>query len=163
MRVYDGIAEQALAHVVADAQLMVEVQDAVAARAAGPDEFVLARIRRERAQARQRLEEDGDPFAFRTTWERLEREEQEVLASSARSVSPKEVVAELGNLQALFANAEPATRHRIVQALFEQVEVLGPNEVWLYPSLEAQARGWAAAMSGEFQVEMRQSGRGERI
>ncbi len=160
--VYDRIAERALAHVVADAQLMVEVQDAVAARVGRPDEFALARIRRERAQARQRLEEDGDPFAFRATWERLEREEREVLASSARPVSAAEVVTDLGNLQALFANAEPATRHRIVQALFEQVEVLGPNEVWLYPSLEAEARGWAAAMSGEFQVEMRQSGRGER-
>jgi hypothetical protein len=42
--------------------------------------------------------------------------------------------------------ADPA--HRIVQALFEQVEELGPNEVWLYSSVEAEARGWAAAMSG---------------
>ncbi len=65
-------------------------------------------------------------------------------------------------MQALFENAEP-TQHRIVQALFEQVEVLGPSEVWLYPSVEAEARGWAAAMQGEFQLEMRQSGRGERI
>ena len=77
-------------------------------------------------------------------------------------MSPTEVAAALGDLQALFADAEPATRHRIVQALFEQVEVLGPDEVWLYPSVEAEARGWAAAMSGEFRVELRQSGRGER-
>jgi hypothetical protein len=61
-----------------------------------------------------------------------------------------------------FADAEPATKHRIVQALFEQVEVLGPNEVWLYPSVEAEARGWAAAMSGEFRVEERKTSRGER-
>ena len=50
-----------------------------------------------------------------------------------------------------------------MQALFEQVEVLGPNEVWLYPSVEAEARGWAAAISGEFRVEERKTGRGERI
>jgi hypothetical protein len=31
-----------------------------------------------------------------------------------------------------------------------QVKVLGPNEVWLCASLEAEARGRAAAMSGEF-------------
>jgi len=56
----------------------------------------------------------------------------------------------------------PATQHRIVQALFEQVEVLGPNEVWLYPSIEAEARGWATAMGGEFWLEERKTGRGER-
>ena len=69
----------------------------------------------------------------------------------------------LADLQTLYTDAEPATQHRIVQALFEQVEVLGPNEVWLYPSVEAEARGWAAAMSGEFRVEERKTGRGERI
>jgi hypothetical protein len=44
----------------------------------------------------------------------------------------------------------------------EKVEVLGPNEVWLYASVEAEARGWAAAMTGEFRVEVRKTGRGER-
>jgi hypothetical protein len=66
------------------------------------------------------------------------------------------------DLQSLFPAAEPATQHRIVQALFEQVEVLGPTQVWLYPSLEGEARGWAAAMRGEFRVEVRKTGRGER-
>ena len=47
----------------------------------------------------------------------------------------------LSNLQRLVADAEQATRHRIVQALFEKVEVLGPNEIWLYPSVQAEARG----------------------
>lgn len=37
----------------------------------------------------------------------------------------------------------------------------GPSEVWLYPSVEAEARGWAAAMSGEFRIKSR-NGRGER-
>lgn len=39
---------------------------------------------------------------------------------------------------------------------------LGPNEVWLYPSVEAEARGRAAAMTGEFREEVRKTGRGER-
>ena len=42
------------------------------------------------------------------------------------------------------------------------MEVLGPIEVWLTPSLEAEERGWAAAMGGEFRMKERQSGRGER-
>lgn len=46
-------------------------------------------------------------------------------------------------------------------ALFEQVDVLGPNEVWLYPSVEAEARGWATATAGESRVEST-NGRGER-
>jgi hypothetical protein len=72
-----------------------------------------------------------------------------------------EIAASLRDLQSLFADAEPATQHRIVAALFEQVEVLGPSEVWFYPTVEAEARGWAAAMAGEFRVEST-NGRGER-
>jgi hypothetical protein len=49
-----------------------------------------------------------------------------------------------------------------MRSSFEKVEVLGPTELWLHPSVEAEERGWAAAMSGEFVVEMRQTGRGER-
>ena len=33
-----------------------------------------------------------------------------------------------------------------MQALLERVEVLGLNEIRIYPSVEAEARGWAAAM-----------------
>lgn len=74
-------------------------------------------------------------------------------------MTPHEIADFLADLQSLFAGAEPATQHRVVQALFEQVEVLGPNHIWLYPSAEAEARGWAAAMSGEFRVEERKTGR----
>jgi hypothetical protein len=79
-----------------------------------------------------------------------------------RSLTLQGIVESFADLQSLFPAAEPATQHRIVQALFEQVEVLGPTQVWLYPSLEAEARGWAAAMRGEFRVEVRKTGRGER-
>jgi hypothetical protein len=78
-------------------------------------------------------------------------------------VASRDIADSLADLQSVFGDAEPPTQHRIVQALFEQVEVLGPSEVWLYPSVEAEARGWAAAMSGEFRMEERKTGRGERI
>ena len=78
-------------------------------------------------------------------------------------MTAREIAESLADLQTLYADAEPVTQHRIVQALFEQVEVLGPSEVWLHASVEAEARGWAAAMCGEFRVEERKTGRGERI
>ena len=54
------------------------------------------------------------------------------------------------------------TQQRIAQALFAKVEVLGPTLVWLYPSEEAAAQGWATAMSGEFTAQIRRNGRGAR-
>ena len=79
-------------------------------------------------------------------WNRIDTSRGE--AAHTPRTTFREVAKSLVNLQRLFADAEPAAQHRIVQALFEQVEVLGPNGVWLHPSVEAEARGWAAAMSG---------------
>ena len=61
-----------------------------------------------------------------------------------------DVAAHLADLARLYDSAKPETRQRIAQALFARVEVLGPTKVWLYPSEEAAAQGWATAMSGEF-------------
>ena len=38
----------------------------------------------------------------------------------------------------------------------------GPSKVWPEPSVEAKARGWAAATTGEFRPEVRELGRGKR-
>ncbi len=113
-------------------------------------------------QAMRRLELDRDVAAWKATMERLDREEGEAHVADGPSLTSIEIVDSLRDLQSLFADAEPATQHRIVAALFEQVEVLGPSEVWLYPTVEAEARGWAAAMAGEFRIESTY-GRGERI
>jgi DNA invertase Pin-like site-specific DNA recombinase len=162
--VYDDIAPRALAHVVATAGLIAEVEDDLNARLDHqPDQFWLARIRRQRNQATRDLEADRDVVVWKTTMERLDSEESEAQKVNGTGMTSHEIAESLADLQGLFAAAEPATQHRIVQALFEQVEVLGPNEVWLYPSVEAEARGWASAMSGEFRMEVRKTGRGERI
>jgi DNA invertase Pin-like site-specific DNA recombinase len=161
--VYDEIAPRALDHVVANAALMADVEDAVGQLAEHPrDEFRLARIRRERQQATRLLEADRDVAAWKSTMERLDREEAEAQAMDRPPLTFREVAEALADLRSLFADAEPATQHRIAEALFDRVEVLGPSEVWLHPSVEAEARGWAAAMSGEFRIESRY-GRGERI
>lgn len=94
--------------------------------------------------------------------ERLDHAEAAGEAVKTAVLSSREIAESLADLAVLFGDAEPATRHRILQALFEQVGVLGPNEVWLYPSVEAEARGWAAAMGGSFRMEERKTGRGER-
>lgn len=51
----------------------------------------LAPIRPERQQARRRLEEEDDPYAFRVTWERINREEREVRSASASTLTAGEV------------------------------------------------------------------------
>jgi len=67
--------------------------------------------------------------------ERLDREEAEATARDVTHITSRDIADSLANIQSLYAEAEPATKHRILQALFEQVEVLGPSEVWLYPSV----------------------------
>jgi hypothetical protein len=161
--VYDEIAPRALAHVTVNAAMIAEIEAVIGDQLAPlPDEFRLARIRRDRQQATRRLEMDRDVAAWTATMQRLDREEADAQVADAPGLTSREIAESLADLQTLFADAEPTTKHRIVQALFEQVEVLGPSEVWLYPSVEAEARGWAAAMSGEFRVELRKTGRGER-
>lgn len=63
--------------------------------------------------------------------ERLDSEESEAQKVNGTRMTSHEIAESLADLQGLFAAAEPVTKHSIVQALFEQVEVLGPNEVWL--------------------------------
>jgi len=162
--VYDVIATRALAHVVANATLIAEGEATIEdRRSRSPDQFRLARVRRDRQQATRRLEVDRDVAAWKATMERLDQEETEAEAVEGPFVTSRDIADSLADLQSLFMDAEPLTQHRIVQALFEQLEVLGPSEVWLYPSVEAEARGWAAVMTGEFRIEERKTGRGERI
>jgi hypothetical protein len=93
--------------------------------------------------------------------ERLDGEEAEAHTVDRPPVTSHEIAESLADLRSLFGDAEPATQHRIAEALFDRVEALGPSEIWLHPSVEAEARGWAAAMGGEFRVESTY-GRGER-
>jgi len=161
--VYDAVAPRALGHVAASAGLIAEVTQAIEGATAAPaNQFRLARIARERREAMHRLEVDRDVPVWTATMARLDGEVAEAGASLAPRPSPSEIAVALADMAHLYSDASPRTQHRILQALFERMEVLGPNEVWLYPSLEAEERGWAAAMSGEFRVKERQTGRGER-
>ena len=64
-------------------------------------------------------------------------------------------------MRRVYTGATPDIRRRIVQALLERLEVLGPHEVWLVRSDAAVTCGWAAAMTGEVPGGSRRGGRGE--
>ena len=132
---YDDVAPRALAHVVANAALIAGVEGTIEdSLARMPDQFSLARIRRERQQATRRLEADRDAAAWTATMERLDREEAQAQTVDGTRPTSHEIAESLADLQSLFLDAEPATQHRIVQALFEQVEVLGPSESGCIPA-----------------------------
>ncbi len=122
----------------------------------------MAQIARERREGTQRLERDRDVSAWKSSMDRLDREEIQAARFSAPGPTAAEVATALRDVQSLFVDAEATTQHRIVHGLLEKVEVPGPSQIWLHPSLEPEARGWATAMTGEFRVEICQSGRGER-
>jgi hypothetical protein len=132
--VYDAIVPRALAHVVANAALLAEVEGCIGDLLdQRPDQFHLARIRRDRQQAMRRLEDGRDVAAWQTDMARLDREEREAGAVTMPAVTTEEVASSLADLAGLFTQAEPSAQHRIVQALFQQVEVLGPTQILALP------------------------------
>ena len=83
----------------------------------------------------QRLEVDGDTVAWKATRERLDREEAEAQAVGIPRLTSGEIAESLADLQSLFTDAEPATKHRIVQALFEQNGGAGSKRGLALPEL----------------------------
>jgi DNA invertase Pin-like site-specific DNA recombinase len=162
---YEAPVRESLGRLSADRILLAEVQAAVAAQAsgAGPDQLALVRIARQRREAAERLTRERDLARWQAETDGLDREEEAARAASSVAVNAQEVADYLADLPGLFDAAEPATQKRILQALFQRVEVLGPNQLWLFPSAEAEARGLGPLFAGEFRTNVRQCGRGERI
>jgi len=94
--------------------------------------------------------------------ERLDAAEAGARSAVIAAVSAHEVAEYLADLPGLYDDAEPATKKRILQSLVAKVEVLGPRQLWLHPSAEAEARGPGPLFTGEFRTKVRQTGRGER-
>ena len=160
--VYDPIVPRALKHISANAQLAAAVTDAVVSLPAPVNEMALQRIKRRRQEAMDRTLRDRDYVALKATMDELDAEEAEVRATVETPITPSEVAHALSDMRRLFSKAEPRTQQGIAQALFKRVEVLGPLQVWVHPSEEAEAHGRASAMHGEFEREVRRYGRGER-
>jgi ubiquinone biosynthesis protein UbiJ len=60
---------------------------------------------------------------------RLDCEETVAKEATRMAVSALEVEEYLADVPALYDAAEPLTQKRILQALFERIEVLGPNQL----------------------------------
>ncbi len=162
--VFEGPVRESLSRLSANRALLTEVQTSVAAQAggAGPDQPALVRIARNRREAAERLTRDRDVIRWQAETERLDAEEEGARSAASAAVNAREVADYLADLPGLYDAAEPATKKRILQALFARVEVLGPNQLWLVPSAEAEARGLGPLFTGEFRTKVRQTGRGER-
>ena len=162
--VFEDPVRASLSRLSANRALLTEVQTSVAAQAvdAGSDQMALVRIARHRRQAAERLTRDRDVVRWQAETDRLDTEEAGARSAASAAVNAREVADYLADLPGLYDAAEPATRKRILQALFERVEVLGPNQLWLVPSAEAEARGLGPLFTGEFHTKVRQTGRGER-
>ena len=159
---YDPIVPKALEHITAKAKLVAAVTDAIVGLPAPVNEMALQRIERRRREAAAKLLRDRDYVAPKATMDKLDTDEAEVRATVEEQITPCEVADALSDMQRLFRKAEPRTQQRLAQALFKRVDVLGPLQVWVHPSEEAEALGWATAMQGEFTSEVRRNGRGER-
>jgi hypothetical protein len=64
---------------------------------------------------------------------RLDSEAAAAVVRPSRTPTAAEVLAYLEELPRLYDAAEPATQKHILQALFERVEVLGRDQIWLMP------------------------------
>ena len=159
---YERPVRLALARLALNGTLVAEVMEAVTGVGPGPNQFVLARIVRDRQAALNRLGRDRDVARWQAETARSDAEEAEAREAERQAISPEEVAAYLRDVPAVYDDAEPVTKRRILQSLLDRVVVLGPSQLWLYPSDEAEARGLAAAFEGKFRAEIRHSGRGER-
>ncbi len=164
-RTFEMPVREAIGRLSANRVLVSEVQAAVASEAvgAGPDQLALTRIARARREAVERAVQDRDYARLESEMKRLDGDEAAAKVADPLAVNAREVEEYLADLPALYDAAEPLTQKRILQALFERIEVLGPNQLWLVASAEAEMRGLAPAFTGEFRTKVSQTGRGERV
>jgi hypothetical protein len=152
-----------LDRVSVNAHLVSEVVGRVVPARSGPEETVLRRIERERADAAARVVKDRDYDALRATMERLDREE-----SAARVVRQTEgIPAEraVSYLQSLgeawrLAGGGPG-RAELARSLFTRVEASGFQAMRFHLTAQATANGFAYAVPATFSGCVGY-GRGER-
>jgi DNA invertase Pin-like site-specific DNA recombinase len=152
-----------LDRVSVNAHLVASVVGQVVPARTGPDEIVLRRIERERADAAARVVRDRDYEALRATMERLDREE-----SAARVVRQTEgIPAEraVSYLQGLgeawrLADGGPG-RAELARSLFSRIDSSGFQAMRFHLTAQATAHGFAYAVPASF-TGIVGYGRGER-
>jgi len=146
-----------------DAHLVAGVVGQVVPARTGPDEAVLRRIERERADAAARVVRDRDYDALRATMERLDREESAARAVRTTEGIPAERAVEylqgLGEAWRL-ADGGPG-RAELARSLFTRVEASGFQAMRFHLTAQATANGFAYAVPATF-TGIVGYGRGER-
>ena len=163
--VYERVVGRAFEHVAVSARLKTDtVAQATRPDPEGADELALARIKREREQAALRFAKDRDLGRLEATMAHLDAEAAAAVVRPSRIPTAAEARAYLESLPELWAATSDAGRHAIAEAVFERIDVLGPNDFTFALTAQARARGWDAAFGpGVVRVKEGQSGRGERI
>jgi len=160
---YENLVPQVLARISVSASLIVQTVH-LATAPERTDSFTIARIKRDRQAALARFELDRDGSALEGSYERLDREMDEAVASIEPGPTAEQAAEWLRDLPALWALAGPDGRRLLVEAIFERIDVLGLASAEITPTPEAESRGWAAAFGDPVVLGVKvKTGRGERI
>lgn len=151
---FEGIVQQALGHVSANAQLVADVIGRLEADAATPDPVTLARIEHDRDSAMARYLRDRDADALEEAMRRLDGEQIAAQSAEPNLTTPEEAVEYLQDLPRLWEEADGSGRRLLAEALFERIDILGGRKVRVHPSASARARGWDEAWNGARLVVM---------
>jgi DNA invertase Pin-like site-specific DNA recombinase len=166
VEMYESIIPAILEHVATGADLLPEVMRELD-HAEEPDQDTLGRIQREREAAGRKVAFDRDMKALQATMDRLDAEEQEARQPKRRLPTRDEARERLSDLPSIWRTSGPEERQRLLRSLFERIEVMGVEEVRLFPTQEALDYGWFAAWNGKtlrvpLEAASLRYGRGER-
>jgi len=163
MRWYEDAVGDLLAHASVGADVVAKVVAEVQ-RDAAPDPGLLARIRRERSAATQKLERDRDIEAWEATMRRLDAEEAAIKSSKREVIPAAQVAKYLRELPVTWRRALGGSGRRLLaEALFSRIRVLGFREIEFEVTSHGAALGLAEALpAGRFELRISGYGRGER-
>jgi DNA invertase Pin-like site-specific DNA recombinase len=164
---YEAVIPAILEHVASGADLLPDVMEELA-KADEPEPDTLGRIQRQREAAARKVTSDRDMKSFQATLERLDAEEREAREGKRTTPTREQAREYLSDLPSLWYSSGPEERQRLMRALFERIEVMGVEEVRIFPTREALDYGWFEAWAGKtLRVPLGAAslryGRGERI
>jgi DNA invertase Pin-like site-specific DNA recombinase len=160
---YEGVVEELLGRVGANAGTLTAVVRKVGDRPAKVSGADAERIAAERERAMARYMRDRDSGALDASMHRLDAQEQAMRERAVPDEVPAEVaVGYLRELNKTWQEAEGGQgRALLAQALFERIDVLGMEEATVTLTEHASRHGFGAVLPEEFGISV--SGRGERI
>jgi DNA invertase Pin-like site-specific DNA recombinase len=144
---YEDLIPAILDRVRLNAADVASVIAASASAATGDvDVAALTRIERDRERAMRDLKDPRDVAAWQARMGRLDAEEDQIRSvEPIQSLSADEIRSYLENLRTWWDDADPDDRQAVAESLFQRWSVLGPDQIVIEATPEAQARGLPAA------------------